>query len=98
MPLRLDFVPATATLRKLPPAFRFFRSDGVLFIFTITISGRPSPSRSPVARPRAGRGVLKAGPAEEVRSLKRPFPIFRNKIVGSRYLSPTGLFSTSGYT
>ena len=54
MALRLDFVPTSRMEMKFWCGPVFFSRLGVWFILTMTISGRPSPSRSPIARSRTG--------------------------------------------
>ena len=75
--LRFDRVPVNVIAMAFCRGPTFFSSDGFSFMFTITISGRPSPSRSPVARPRDGRGSVNPGPAEPVTSAKCPLPRLR---------------------
>jgi hypothetical protein len=74
MALRFERVPVSAIAIAFCLGPTFFSRAGRSFILTMRISGRPSPSRSPVAKPREGRAGAKPGPADAVTSVNQPLP------------------------
>ena len=72
-------------LRRKPRSYVTGKiTEGNPFMFQMTASGRPSPSRSPTASPLAARGTSNAGPAFAVMSSNFPLPSLRKRMVDWR--------------